>query len=233
MIYSFLLFVLSTLCLAGHENTQIKLADHQLFTFEIVDAQTENKETVIHEVLELQNSLIIDNQTTIELPPLSQDYGFLTVRTSACALMSTLQEEGKILTARHNGQLVGYLILTELGHYFSWIRKEAVKIEINSSWNLDELEDYYSNNNIKILEQISVNHFYAKQGIGSHFIKMAKELSPKGLSTDILNKPFTNKASFSFFAKQGFVHMAKIHVLGRPPKCIPHEIWVELWRPDP
>ncbi len=214
---------------AGGWNEIEESVSHQVFSFQVVNADTEGRDQIIQEVLVLQNSLIVDNSTTTELPLQFEENGFLTIRMKPEGVLQVLLEGGKIITARCQDQLVGYLILSELGNYFSWLSR-AHQVEIDLKLSVMELEQYYIDTQIKILEQIAVATAYAKQGIGKQLVNMAKQLAPHGLSTDILYRPFTNHASFAFFSKQGFVPICRVYVIGRPPKCILHEIWVELWQ---
>lgn len=206
------------------------LTNNEVFSFYIIDAKSENVEGIIQEILALQSTLLVDNQATSELPSLFAENGFLTMRMNTDHMIQNLLDGGKIITARCKDQLVGYLIISELGNYFPWLR-EANKVEIDFQSCINELEQYYLDNKIKILNQIAVATPYAKQGIGRELVQIAKELAPHGLSTDILYKPFTNQASFVFFSKQNFIHIGTVYVLGKPPKCIPHEICIQLWRP--
>ena len=236
MFYSrlFLSAALSSFCINETLQAQI-CSDFQRditkdISYYIIDKYTKDNSDLIQEVLTLQRSLIVDNQTPDELPIQFKENGFLTVRKTAEELAQTLQNEGKIIIARHKGELIGYLILTELENYFSWM-SSAKQVEIDLPLEISELESYYIDKRVKLLDQIGIATHYAKHGIGKRLVEIAKELSPHGLSTDILYKPFTNRASFAFFAKQGFRHVAKIHVFGRPPKRILVEIHVELWMP--
>lgn len=205
---------------------------HNDICYSIIDKDSEDKVDVIQDVLTLQKTLIVDSDTANELPTIFEENGFLTVKKTAEELAHILQHDGKIFIVRHLDQLIAYLILSDLDDFFSRIVSPDVHVEIDLPLQLSEIECFYMNNQIKMVDQIGVATHYAKQGIGRHLVNMAKQVAPQGLSTCILYMPFTNNASLAFFSKQGFVRIANVHVLGKPPKCIPHEIWVEHWIPE-
>lgn len=199
------------------------------FHYQIVGIHEETSSTVIEEVLALQSSLIVDNQSTTKLPAAFKQNGFLTLRKDREMIMEMLLSGAKIVTGRCREQLVGYLILCDFED-FHWLRK-AERVDFGFQSSIEELENYFYDNHIQMIDQIAISHAFAKQGIGRKMVEIAKQLSPHGLSTCILNKPFTNEASLSFFFKQDFVRIATAHVVGSPPKHLHHEIFIELWMP--
>ncbi|MBA3815813.1 MAG: GNAT family N-acetyltransferase [Parachlamydiaceae bacterium] len=148
-------------------------------------------------MIELQSSLIVDNQAISELVGPFKENGFLIIRMERENLMETLLSGGKIVTSRHQNQLIGYLILcTE--DSFKWLLT-AESIDIKIPLNIDELVRYITDNHILEIDQIAVAHTFAKQGIGRKMVEIAKQEAPHGLATCILYKPFTNEASYHSF----------------------------------
>lgn len=228
----FFFLISRCLCVQSHsleESCPLQLDNNPFISYQVVDSQHESIHEVIRELLVLQNSLIVDNQLTAELPAAFKEKGFLTIRMDQEMIMDMLNRGGKIITAFYQNRLCGYLLLCKLSG-FQWI-KEAMRVDLVFHSNLDELEKYFFENQIDEIDQIAVDHAFAKQGIGTKMVDMAKQLSPHGLATSILYQPFTNEASLSFFSKQGFVFIANVHLLGKPPKCLTHEVYVELWVP--
>ena len=233
-IFFFISLVLITqssfaLCYPFEVCRNLQYVSDPSFSFQIVTIHEETSSKVIQEVLALQSSLIVDSQSMTELPIAFKENGFLTRRKDRDMIMEMLQNGAKIVTTRCKDQLVGYLILCEFNS-FHWLRN-AERVDIDFQSNIDELESYFFDNHIQVIDQIAISHSFTKQGIGRKMVGIAKQLSPHGLSACILNKPFTNEASLSFFFKQDFIHIATAHVLGRPPKHLPHEIFIELWMP--
>lgn len=220
---------LFALCHQLEEPQNLQSIRKSSLSFQIIDIHDETKSQVIQEVVALQSSLIVNNQSTTELPIAFKENGFLTIRMDQNMIMEMLLNDAKIVTTRCQGLLVGYLILCKFTD-FQWLRN-GERLDLNFQSSLDELERYFFDNHIQEIEQIAVAHSFAKQGIGRQMVEIAKQLSPHGLSTYILYKPFTNEASLAFFSKQNFAHIATAHVLGRPPKYLAHEVFIELWMP--
>lgn len=200
------------------------------WTMQITDINSPHKQEIIQQVLELQSTLIVSNQDTEVLPDICRTNGFLTLRWTEDEFAKALQAHGQILTMHHQDRLVGYLILSDSTGYFAWL-DQVDRVELTSGQTIDELKSLYEKHSVTILRQIAVARDYAKQGIGRRLVDKAKEICPSGLSTDILFKPFSNHASIAFFAKQGFEHFGTIYLTGKPPKCLPHEIYIDLWLP--
>lgn len=191
----------------------------------------------MHEVLSLQKLLItnfISNPLKHkELHTNFQEQGFLIVQYSHQELRQRLIEGCNILTARQQGKLVGYILLSGPDRLFKWIREKAQKLEIFSQLTLDEMEHVHRDvKQAKVLTQIAVDRSFKKQGIGRQLVNYAKKLAP-ALLTSIAYKPVTNQASLTFFSKQGFLPIAKAYVRGSGSRGgldeALEEVYIEFW----
>lgn len=198
-------------------SAQDSFGTEDLFSYQMVDADSDNKETVIAEILTVQESLLIPLEAT-ELPTFAQT-GFITIQRSPQYLLKFL-EKGKILVTHHQNQVIGYLLLEEIDGYIHWAQGRRMDVELSLA-SLD---------GVKYIDQVAVLTPFVQQGIETALIRHAKELSPNGILTDILAKPHPNLASMALFRNNGFIHLGSVYVEATDPLPA-HQVALMLWLP--
>lgn len=179
-------------------------------TIEVIER---SEPEVIEAVLGIQKTLLAPLS---EVPPFAEA-GFLTIEMTHEYLEKFLQT-GKILIARQEGRIVGYLLLDRIDGFIDWAKDKR----FDSEWNLERLRG------IQYIDQIAVLRSYARQGIGTALVEEAKKLSPRGILIDILFAPYSNHASMQFFASQGFVPLGIVYVEAYSKRAA-HATSVMLW----
>ena len=187
----------------------------QLFAVEksifIIDKTSEKKDQIIDDVLQLQQSLIVDPFLKEELP----ETGFLLIKMQASYIQQLLEEKnGRIIASYNQNELMGYIILTEVSEFMELYQDPKIG-SFECEVPLDSLETYFKNQAVGYIEQIAVKKEYAKKGIGNILVTICKNLAPDGLIADIFIDPIVNFASLAFFAKMGFY---EIGTLSQKPK---------------
>ena len=116
--------------------------------------------------------------------------------------------------------MVGYLCLEEINEYIDWAQGRR----FDSEWNLNSLR------NVKYIDQIAVLTPFVKQEIETNLINHAKNLSPNGILTDTLSKPYPNLSSMALFTNNGFVNLGTMQI--EATDTLPaHQISLMLWLP--
>lgn len=195
------------------------------FSIEVVDKTAENKGKVIEEVLAVQRALIYDPHSPV--PFEGKEKGFLTVRMCEETLFDLLDKEGKIITARSNDRMVGYLLLSDCEDFLSWAENK----KFESSWTIAQLRAFLSPLKVQYIDQIGVKHEYARLGVGTALVNKAQSMSEAGLITDILCAPHQNEASIAFFTKKGFVEIGVVHVDAHPVVFFDHKTALFFFKP--
>lgn len=168
-------------------------------TLDIIDFRSENKEEIVHAILEIQESLLFPIEAT-EYPAFAEN-GFLTIRMTPEYLYDFISTD-RIIVGYCGNEMTGYLLLGSIEGYLDWARGKR----FDSAWNL------YSLGSAQYIDQIGVATSCSQQGVGTALVNCAKMLSPGGLVTDILLEPHHNKASTAFFIKKGFTNIGIMHV---------------------
>jgi GNAT superfamily N-acetyltransferase len=169
------------------------------FLLRSIDKHAENKEEVIATVLDIQKSLLLPLDV-MEMPDFAKT-GFITIQMDPQYLDNFLQE-GEIIVAYHEKQIIAYLLLDAIDSYITWAEQQSVDLK----------EDLISLSGSKYIDQIGVLSAYARNGIGTALIDYAKSRSSKGLLADILLEPYPNRASSAFFDHCGFVCLGTVQV---------------------
>lgn len=163
--------------------------------------ESSSKDTIIKDLLHLQSSLLYQEDS-------ERENGFLLVMMTLEYISSLLENgEAKIITAYNDSSLIGYIILTPISVFKElYLDKNNGFIEPldQEALMLLEKESFY-------IEQIAVHPDHTRSGIGTLLINYCKSLPLKSLVADVFISPIENKASLSFFKKQGFTPFAIVH----------------------
>ncbi len=219
MIHLSILIIGSSVALAAlPQKNNTSFETDASFSLQIIDVDSVNKEAIIEEILTIQKSLLIPLEETT-MPSFAQT-GFITIQRSPQYLLKFL-EKGIIIVAYHQNQMVGYLSLEEIDGYIDWARGRRLDAERS----LDSLDG------VKYIDQVAALTTFANQEIETVLINLAKELSPYGIMTDTLAKPYPNLAAMALFRKNGFVNLGTLYV--EETDALPqHQIELILWLPE-
>ncbi len=171
------------------------------YTLHLSDKHSSDKKEVIDKLLDLQATWQVNIR---EMQPLETAVeGFLFVRMKSEELIHLLDaKEVKILWAEEEGELLGYLILTQMNEFFDLYVDSPIR---TFDCHIDPAT--FSQEGLHYIEQIAVKKEAVLQGIATRLLNEAKRLSPKGLVAAVLTKPFPNLASLRFFSRNGFINV--------------------------
>lgn len=171
-------------------------------TILVVDKNHSSYDTIIHELLCLQKSLIV---CPSEIPESYMQSGFLLVPMTPEYVTSLLEnKEGQIICAFHDQTLLGYIILT-MATEFEELYQNILTGRFETAIDLSDLHTWLSDPAVGYIEQIGVRRGYSRMGIGSCLIQISKNIKPHGLISDVFIFPVKNNPSLAFFYNQGFI----------------------------
>lgn len=198
-------------------------------TVHITNKYSSDKEEVIANVLAVQKAWQIDIHS--RKPQGNTQNGFLFVRMTPEFVRGLLDyETAQIIWVEHEGELAGYIILTDMGEFFSLYINSPVRTFVPKV-NLPLLEEYLIVNNVQYIEQIAVKPEFTKEKIGTTLVNAVKEISPNGLVAAVMTKPFDNIASRAFFLKSGFSTVGQLDCI-QCAKWPAYQTHVFFWRPS-
>lgn len=187
------------------------------FSIQTIDIESENIDAVIIEVLAIQKTQLL-SLTTTEISEFAQN-GFITIERTPVYLREFLKK-GKIITVYHQDQMIGYLLLENMDGYINWAHGR----QFDSELNLDELKT------LNYIDQIAVLMSFVGRGVETALVNYAKYLSPQGILTDTLYRPYPNLASMALFENNGFAKLGILYV--EATNVLPaHQIFLMLWLP--
>jgi hypothetical protein len=184
-------------------------------SFQIINADSNNKETIIAEILSIQDSLLIPLNTA-QIHTLTQT-NFIIIHRSSQYLLKLL-EKGIFIVAYYQKQMVGYLLLDEIDGYIKWAQGRR----FDGKQSIDSL------GSVKYIDQVAVLTSFEQKGIETALINHAKECSPTGIMTDILAKPFPNLSSMNLFQNNGFVNLGTLYIEATNALQA-HQVVLMLW----
>jgi ribosomal protein S18 acetylase RimI-like enzyme len=142
------------------------------------------------ELLDLQRRFVLSRRTSLTKS------GFLISGFSLGELEGLFQRQTRLYCLRWEGQLRGYVLVTEIAEFQSYFASpEDGFFHGEQPLKWDDLDYLY---------QICVDHRCHRTGQGSQLLRAVRAKESRNLLTDVLVEPLRNGPSIDFFRKNGF-----------------------------